>query len=278
MKTIDLINKISTLLQEKGIPFSIINSFINVLHPNPDKDSYTVSEKEENGTFVMEMDCMSYGTKYDYVVRVEPNGKATISKERVTKSNFETTSYEIEVLTIEHTNDKSWNRESGFIVTTDNRSTIVDTNRKEFVDSLTTKKSLYDDNGIEHQTESTRSEFPRREYKGNFVFGVPRNNFRNAERVYTNLTRREGLDKAINYSQVKDMLGNIIRSDESYYHLSNEHGLGKMNFNLGTISKEDYDTIPATYPQDELESRLANDYGITHDALMEIYGESRGLK
>ena len=277
MKTIDLINKISTLLQNNGIPFSIVNSFINVLHPNPDKDSYTVKEKEENGTFIMEMDCFSYGTKYDYVIRIEPSHKCSISKERATKSNFETTSYEIEVLTVEHSN-RSWNNESGFIVTTDNRSTIVDTNRKEFVDSLTTKKSLYDENGSEHQTESTRSEFPRREYKGNFVFGVPRNNFRNAERVYYNLTRREGLDKAINYSQVKDMLGNVIRTGESYYHLSNEHGLGKMNFNLGTISKEDYDTIPVTYSKDELESRIANDYGITHDALMEIYGESKGLK
>lgn len=273
MKTIELIQKLSTSLQEMGVPFSVINNYIRVLHPNPDKDDYKV--KEDNGN--IEAECMSSGTKFNYSIKIDPKTKmCSITKERTTKSQFETTSYEIETLSIEHTN-RSWNNESGFIVKSDNRSTIVDTNRKEFVDTVTTKKSLYDESGIEYQIESVRSEFPRREYKGTFVFGVPRANFRNAERVYTNVTNREGLNKAINYSQVKDMMGKIIRSDESYYLLSNEYGLGSMNFNLGTISKNDYESIPSKYYGEQLDNLLVNDYGITHDKLSEIYGESKKL-
>lgn len=278
MKTIELINTIYSDMQKHNIPVSIINdAFIHSLHPNPNKDEYMVERSEENGLTIIEFVCTSHKTDYKHRLIMDPkNKKYSMTTERITKSNFQTTSYELVTTNLEHTN-RSWNNNPGFIVTKDERNTLVDTDRREFVDTLTERKSLYDDNGIEFQEESTVKEFPKREYKGDFIFGVPRNNFRTVIKQYYNLTRREGIDKAINYSQVKDALNNVIRQGESYYHLSNEHGLGTMNFNYGTISKEDYDSIPEKYSEEEVERLISNDFGLTKEALKNIYSISRTM-
>ena len=278
MKTVELRNSISTNMQKLNIPVSIINdAFMHSLHPNPENDEYTVKQTEENGAVVLEFECRSGSINYNYRLVVDSkNNKYSMTTERTIKSNFQTTSYEVETVNVEHTNN-SWNNKPGFIVTSDERSTLVDTERRDFIDNMTERRSLYDDNGIEFQEETVRKEFPRRDYKGDFIFGLPRVNFRSFTNKYTNLTIREGLDKAVNYSQVFDALGNQIRKDESYYHLSNEHGLGTMNFNLGTITKEQYDSISSKYSDEELEYLTSNDSEITREGLKSLYSISRTL-
>ena len=199
--------------------------------------------------------------------------KYSLDIKATTKDNSEVVCYSEEKRTIEYT-DKSWNINPGFIVNYNARKTDLSTETKKFVDSALESRVLYDINGVEYKRENRVLEYPERDYVDRFRFGLPETSLRTPSSVIEERIERKGLEKSIGYVEVKEY-NNVVDRHENYYRLSNEHGLGTMHFNLGTITQEDYEKLPKEYSEEEIELLAINDSSITTDALKQAYSNSR---
>ena len=277
MKRTELMNDLSLALQQYGLPISIIDSsFMKAIYGG--SEEFNFESVKENGFPKFMFSCNSFGMEHKYTMVMNPNAqKYEMVVQISTKKNFQLVDYSTEKITVAFDN-RSWNNQPGFIVQSNKRQTFLNTGERKFMDKSVESKALYDKNGIEYKDEDIIREYPLREYRGVFEFGLPETNARVPERTIINTYYRDGLDRAIKYQVIRDMLGNISKSSEKYYHLSNERGLGTMNLNLGPINtREEYDSIPKTYTPEEIEELVRNDYGVTKEALIELFSMSKNL-
>ena len=176
---------------------------------------------------------------------------------------------------MEHTSNGGWNDNPGYVVTFYKGNTSAYPENGTFSDERQERNIIYNESGIEFQEMCKNEYYPQREYKGDFEFGA-KSNIR-ADKTYEIIYSSEGLHKPVRWTTKKDITGRVEEQTKGYYHLSNEKGLGTMNFNLGEISEEEYNNIPNNYSQEEFEDCIKNDSDLTKEAFRELFFDTRTL-
>ncbi len=276
-----------------GFPYNLAREITNKIHYINQIDKkimYDVKQTElpEHG-YKIEAEVTDHGKKYKYDISFT-NGQCKMKSQCLTMNpggiSFDDIVGVIQEEIIVEKSNRSWNNEPGYVLLDGQRRTDVNVHSKEYADARYETKRLFDRNGVEMQRVDKIFFYPnadRGKYKGSFLFGFAGPNvfsdgFRRPQDTYINTARREGVDKAIVWKEHFDMMGDRRgESKTAYYHLSNEHGLGTMNFNLGDISKEAYDSLPNNLSGDDLEYALEHDYGQVKERLYELYSNSRTL-
>ena len=272
-----------------GFPYSVVGVIMSKIHYVNYIDHDIVYNVKTNTDNKVVAEINDRGKKYTYDIDFS-NGQCDMRCDCKTMNpgglSFDDIVGVIQEQIIVGKSNKSWNNEPGYVILDGQRRSDANVFSKEYSDARYETKRLFDLSGVEMQRVDKIFFYPNEErgkYNGSFLFGfagpnVFNDGFRRPKDTYVNTARREGIDKAIVWKENFDMMGDRRgESKTAYYHLSNEHGLGAMNFNLGDISKEAYDSLPDKLYGDELEDALGHDYGIVRERLIELYGKSRTL-
>ena len=286
-------NEFFDLIKDKcealGFPFSVTSVVLSKIHYANYIDHDIIYDIKSNSGNRIVAEVVDRGKKYKYDI-VFDKDKCDLKYDCKTMNpggfSFDDIVGIIQEEIIAGKSNNSWNHEPGFIVLDGQRRSDVNIHSKEYADARYETKRLFDNCGVEMQRVDKIMFYPNEErgkYYGSFLFGFAGPNifsdgFRRPKDTYVNTARREGIDKAIVWKEYFDMMGDKRgESKTAYYHLSNEHGLGTMNFNLGDISKEAYDSLPNKLSGDDLERAVEHDFGPTKERLYELYSNSRTL-
>ena len=289
MKQSDFYELVKTKCEALGFPYSVTGVILGKIHYINTINRDVVYDVKVSNEHKLEAEVIDKGKKYIYSIDFS-NGKCDMHCVNEIMNPGGLSFYDLVGVLQEEIivskSDNSWNKAPGYVILDGQRRTDVNIHTKEYADARYETKRLFDNNGVEMQRVDKIMFYPndeRGKYSGSFIFGFAGPNifsdgFRRPKDTYVNTARREGIDKATVWKEYFDMMGSRRgESQTSYYHLSNERGLGTMNFNLGTISKEDYDSLPERLSGDELEAALEHDFGQVKERLYELYAKSRTL-
>ena len=211
----------------ESIKIKFINEIVNSNNDNIKNSSVSIDGDKVKIKFIMNDD--DYVANYTIILDNRSN-TFEINKCKTKESNNKRNYESHKKISLEFI-------DKGFIYKTICGETILDNNK--FIDFKEEENIFFNDYGVEMIRKNATVHYPNREYNGKFTYGV--NQGRNEEERIESTTYRTNIDFAINYIDKYNIKGEKISSEEKYYHLSNEHGLAIMNFNLGSITKEEYD-------------------------------------
>lgn len=233
-----------------NIPVSVIEKFLDFgEHMNVTVPSYTVDIKENNGVSIIEIIFNSFelgAEEFKYVITINnqelqykmegyhfDKGNPTIYKQIARELVFDS---------------NAWDNQPGWLLSKEEIQTdTYNENDKIVSDKLSlndTKKNetlRYDEFGVSMAHEYITIHYPVREDRS-FSFGLPKVNFRYADKQKISRVYRTSPFTAVSYEILNDCTGRRIDEKTIYYYFDSERDLGDMSFyGSRRIDEEEHD-------------------------------------